>query len=167
MASNIKSSKERKRWLQRKIDSNLVFKPRAREDIEVVVSFVSERNAIQVAPILAFYQLTNIPHVWFPVKTPNARFLSENPASWQRSYAALPPYLYYAWQKRTQQSELPVKSGLFYALGQLAIEIVNDSTISDGLELYVEKGFGAIASDSSGQFYLLPIIYSLDSSNAK
>ena len=166
-ATNIKSSKARKHWLQRKIDANLVFKPRVREDIDVVVSFVSERNAIQVAPILDFYQLTDIPRVWFPTHTPTSRFLNENPTSWYDSYAILPPYLYHEWQKKIQQTDASGQSGLFYALGQVAVEIVNNSTISDGLELYVETEFGAIASDSSGQLYLLPMVYSLDSRNVQ
>lgn len=167
LATNIKRSKARKHWLQRKLDANLVFKPRAREDIDVVVSFVSERKGIQVAPILDFYQLTDVPRIWFPTQPPSSRILNENPTSWHDSYAVLPPYLYRRWQKKIQQGEMSEESGLFYALGQVAVEIVNNATISDGLEWYVETEFGAIASDSSGQFYLLPMIYSLDSRNVK
>jgi len=167
LATNVKRSTARKHWLQKKIGASLVFTPRVRADIEVVISFVSERSAIQVAPILDFYQLTDIPRVWFPIQTPTTRVLTENHASWHNAYAVLPPYLHEAWQKEIQQSEGSEKSGLFYALGQVAVEIVNNSTISDGLELYLETAFGAIASDATGQFYLLPMIYSLDPRDAQ
>lgn len=166
-AINIKRSKARKRWLQQKIDSYLVFKPRPRGDIEVVISFVSEHRAIQVSPILDFYQLTNISHVWFPIQASSSRFLTENRASWHNTYAALPPYIYLATQEKIAQTEQPEKIGLFYALGQVAVEIVHDSALSDGLELYMNTKFGAITSNSAGQFYLLPIIYSLDPRDAK
>ncbi|MCF6253635.1 MAG: penicillin-binding protein activator [Thiomicrorhabdus sp.] len=162
VATNIKRSKARKRWLQHKIDPYLVFNPRAREDIEVVISFVSENRAIQVSPILDFYRLTDVSHVWFPIQTSSPRFLTENHASWHNTYAALPPYLYLAAQPKIAKTESSEKSGLFHALGQVAVEIVHDSTLSDGLELYVETEFGAITSNSAGQFYLLPMIYSLD-----
>lgn len=167
IAANIKNSKARKRWLQHKIDSYLMFKPRARADIDIVISFVSEHRAIQVAPMLEFYQLTDISHVWFPVQTSSTRFLIENRASWHNSYAVLPPYLYLATQEKKPEAQRSEKSGLFHALGQVAVEIVYDSALSDGLELYTETEFGAIASNSAGQFYLLPIIYSLNSINAK
>ncbi len=162
-ATNVKHSKARKYWLQKKIGVSLVFEPRVREDIEVVISFVSERNAIQIAPILNFYQLTDVPHVWFPIQTSTARFLAENQASWHNTYALLPPLLYQTWQKRVEKNEQINKSGLFYALGQVAVEIVNNPLISNGLALSLDTEFGTIISDSIGQFYLLPVIYSLDS----
>lgn len=163
IASNIKRSKGRRGWLQKQLGVNLTFQARARVDFDVVISFLSERNAMQVASILDFYRLESTPRVWFPVQTPSHRFLKENLTLWQNSYAILPSTLY----DSLSQNHLPEESGLFYALGQVAVDIVSNSAISDGLELYMETDLGVIHSDSTGQFYLLPKVYWMDQTRSE
>ncbi|VAW46775.1 hypothetical protein MNBD_GAMMA03-1647 [hydrothermal vent metagenome] len=164
-ASNIKRSKDRYLWLQKVVQHSLVFQPRAREDIDLVISFLSERNAMQVSPILDFYRLNSISRIWFPIQTPKVSFLKKNLSSWNHSYVVFPPYLSQNVQPRAAESLVSEKIGLFYALGQVAVEIVTNSTVSDGLELFLETEFGLIRSNSSGQFYLWPMIYWVDQHN--
>ncbi len=163
IASNREHSKARQLWLQSLVDVNLFFKPRVRKDIDVVISFLSERNAIQVTAILDFYGFSDIPRVWYPVQVPRVSFFKKNLSSLHASYAVLPAYVqpnlsFFAQEKDAFSGENN-QFGLFYALGQVAVKIVNNSAISDGLELYIETEFGAIRSSSVGQFYLLPMMY--------
>ncbi len=163
IASNIKHSKSRKSWFQSLTNTHVVFKPRARQDLDVVISFFSERNAIQVAAILDFYGFSDTPRVWYPVQAPRSSFFKKNLSSLNGSYAVLPTYFQRNFSDVTQEkNNIQGESnhfGLFYALGQVAGKIVNNSAVSDGLELYIETEFGGVQSNSVGQFYLLPMMY--------
>ncbi len=171
IASNRKQSKARQLWLQSLIDVNLMFKPRARKDIDVVISFLSERNAIQVTALLDFYGFSDIPRVWYPIQIPSASFFKKNLPSLHASYAVLPAYFQhnasFSSPEKNEFSNDTKRFGLFYALGQVAVKIVNNSAISDGLELYIETEFGAIRSSSVGQFYLLPMMYWVNQNNTE
>lgn len=162
LVSHIKRSKQRHQWLQKIIASDLFFKPRARQDLDIVVSFLSKNKAIQLAPVLDFYHLESLPRIWYPPQNIEPDFLSKNPSSWQNSYIVLPAYREIVFPKSASEERSSKKTGLFYALGQVAVEIVSHSEISDGLELYVETQFGTVISNTTGQFYLLPQIYSID-----
>ncbi|WP_019556759.1 penicillin-binding protein activator [Thiomicrorhabdus arctica] len=161
-AMNINRSEERYRWLQRVTESTFEFTPRPRRDIEAVVSFIPQNKAIQVGPILDFYQLNQITHIWYPNQTPTLDSLRKNLASWQQTYAILPVYTQAELafiKSNTQQEDI---NGPFYALGQVAIEIVKNSAISDGQNLHINTEFGAVSSNMTGQFHLLPVIYWVD-----
>lgn len=163
VASNINDSKSRKSWFQSLTNTHVVFKPRARKDLDVVISFLSERNAIQVAAILDFYGFSDTPRVWYPVQAPRHAFFKKNLSSFNSSYIVFPAYFQRNILSTTQEkNHIQDKNnhfGLFYALGQVAGKIVNNSAVSDGLELYIESEFGVIQSNSVGQFYLLPMMY--------
>jgi len=162
VATNIQRSKGRRAWLQKVTDVDLYFNPRARADIDVVVSFVSESKAIQIEPALSFYQLENVPNIWYPAETPKIVFLKQNLSSWRNTFAVLPAYLYTNLQQNRHDNNQIEKNGLFYALGQVAIEIVKNSAISDGANLYIETEFGAINSNLAGQFHLLPMVFRME-----
>ncbi len=163
VASNIKYSKSRKSWFQSLINTDVVFKPRARQDLDMVIFFLSDHNAIQVAAILDFYGFNHIPRVWYPIQAPRNTFFKKNLSSLSGSYAVLPTYvqqnLSVISQEKNNIQDENNRFGLFYALGQVAGKIVNNSAISDGLELYIETEFGGVQSNSVGQFYLLPMMY--------
>lgn len=161
-AMNIQRSKERYRWLQKVTESTLEFTPRPRQDFEVVVTFIPQNKAIQVDPILEFYQLTQVTHVWYPNQIPNLDSLYKSLSSWQKTYAVLPVYNRAKLALNNPRSQSEDKNGLFYALGQLAVEIVKNPAISDGQNLSVNTEFGAMSSNTTGQFHLLPVVYWVD-----
>ncbi|GKT11092.1 MAG: hypothetical protein ISEC1_P0055 [Thiomicrorhabdus sp.] len=165
IAINAQVSKERKAWLQRIIKKQLTFSPRTRDDFDVIISFLPENKSLLISPMLDFYQLTDMAHIWYPSQIPQADSLKSNLSSWQRTIAVLPAYVQPPPILDEPYAEANDKTGLFYALGQLAIEIVNNPAIINGMDLYIESEFGAITSNSDGQFYLLPVVYWIDQGN--
>ncbi|MEA1988267.1 MAG: penicillin-binding protein activator [Pseudomonadota bacterium] len=160
----VQSSKDRYRWLQGVLKQPLEFAPRVRKDIEAVISFVPEAQAIQVAPYLNFLPLEQtITHVWYPSKTPNLSYLKANLDAWQQTFAILPLSLPSDLNKNPPPQTNKSKNGLFYALGRVAIEIVKNPDVSSSVDTLVDTEFGTYVRDSNGQFNLLPIVYWADS----
>ena len=160
----VQSSKDRHRWLQSVLNQSLEFSPRVRKDIEAVISFVPETQAIQVAPYLNFLPLEQaITHIWYPSKTPGIPYLYANLDAWQQTFAILPLSLPSDFIKKTTLQTDKLKNGLFYALGRVAIEIVKKPDISSSVDILVDTEFGTYVRDSNGQFNLLPIVYWADS----
>jgi len=138
----------------------------------VVISFLSERNAIQVTAILDFYGFSDIPRVWYPVQVPRVSFFKEKTSLHCTPLMPCYPRMFnliflFLLKKKMRFQVKNNQFGLFYALGQVAVKIVNNSAISDGLELYIETEFGAIRSSSVGQFYLLPMMYWVNQTKLK
>ncbi len=161
-AMNIQRSRGRYHWLQRVTESTLEFTPRPRQDFEAVVTLIPQNKAIQVGPILDFHQLNQVTHIWYPSQAPNLDSLRKSLASWQQTYAILPVYNQADFTLNKSNSQQQDRNGLFYALGQVAIEIVKNPAVSDGQGLYVDTEFGALVSNTVGQFHLLPVVYWVD-----
>lgn len=156
-------SKQRHRWFQGLLDEELKFENRPRKDVEAVISFVPQHIAIQVSPYINF--LTNrkdITHIWYPSKTPSAKFLDFNKDSWQQTFVILPQSIQINTTSKRHQIDVSSKDGLFHALGQVAVEIVKNSTPSDSIDSVENTEFGAYVRNSSGQFHLLPVVYWTD-----
>lgn len=160
----VQSSKDRYRWLQSVLKQPLEFAPRVREDIEAVISFIPETQAIQVAPYLNFLRLDQaITHVWYPSKTPSLNYLKANLDAWKQTFAILPLSLPSDFIKTSTAQINKTENGLFYALGRVAIEIVKNPDVSSSVDTLVDTEFGTYVRDSNGQFNLLPIVYWADS----
>ncbi len=161
-AMNVNRSKGRYRWLQKVTDSTFKFTPRPRHDFDAVVTLIPLNEAIQVGPILDFYQLTQVTHIWYPSQTPNLDSLRKSLTSWQQTYAVLPVYNQSELASNKLSPQQENRNGLFYALGQVAIEIVKNPAISDGQNLHINTELGAVSSNTIGQFHLLPVVYWVD-----
>ncbi|WP_029407137.1 penicillin-binding protein activator [Thiomicrorhabdus sp. Milos-T2] len=158
----VQESKDRHRWLQSVLNQKLVFKPRVRQDIEAIISFVPETKAIQVAPYLDFLNSpVDIAHIWYPTKTPNANYLKENIDAWSQTFVILPISLGGSLEKQPPSTSKN-KNGLFYALGKMAIEIVKNPSISSTVDTLIDTRFGTYVRDANGQFSLLPTVYWAD-----
>lgn len=161
-AMNVNRSKGRYRWLQKMAGSTFKFTPRPRHDFDAVVTFIPLNKAIQVSPILDFHQLTQVTHIWYPNQTPSLDSLRNSLSSWQQTYAVLPVYTQAELALNKSNPQQEERNGLFYALGQVAVEIVRNPTISDGQNLHINTEFGAVSSNTIGQFHLLPVVYWVD-----
>ncbi|NPA71586.1 MAG: hypothetical protein GXO35_02030 [Gammaproteobacteria bacterium] len=159
---NVSASKSRRYWLQSVIGEQVSFQPRARTDIEVIVSFLPESKGMQVTPILKFHGLDHIAHIWYPTKSPSHFFSKEDASIWQSTYVIMPDYIPVRTAQLKKETEESKKSGLFYALGQVAVDIANNSLISGGSNLSIETQYGRLVSNDAGQFYLLPSIFWVD-----
>ncbi|BCN92951.1 hypothetical protein THMIRHAM_07360 [Thiomicrorhabdus immobilis] len=162
-ALHSQNSKERHQWLQTVLRQPLEFEPRARKDIEAVISFVPENQAIQIAPYLHFLSLNQtITHIWYPSKTPSQSYLSANRDAWVQTFAILPLFFSSEFLKNQTSTTSIEKNGLFHALGEVAIEIVKNPSESSKVDTLVESAFGTYVRDANGQFYLLPTVYWAD-----
>ncbi|MDX1351440.1 MAG: penicillin-binding protein activator [Thiomicrorhabdus sp.] len=160
---NVLLSNQRKNTIQNLLQEPLEFTARTRQDIEAVVSFVPQSEAIQIAPYLNFLPTQGvITHIWYPSKTPSSAYLMSHLDAWQQTFAILPANLMVNSQKNNSQSQLNFKNGLFYALGQVAIEIVKNPSLSSTVDSLVETDYGVYLRNANGQFHLLPDVYWAD-----
>lgn len=136
------------------------FSARARQDIEAVISLVEPKSAIQVSPLLSYYGLQDVPHFWYPAKSLQVQDLNLYLNSWQKTTGFIPPYVYQAFLDQEYIDE--TKTGIFYALGQVAVEIVNQSEFLAQKDWLLSTGYGQIEANQDGRFYLLPSVYWLD-----
>jgi len=160
---NITQSDGRKAWLQKVLNTRLEFTPRARQDIEAVVSFVPQNLAIQVAPYINFVSNSKpITHIWYPNKTPSSNYLLSHLDAWQETFAILSVNLASDISKNNSKKSSYPNNGLFYALGRMAIEIVKSDHQSSQVDAMVETANGTYVRNANGQFYLLPDVYWAD-----
>lgn len=159
----VQGSKNRARWLQNILQVNLDFTARQRQDTQAIVSLVAQESAIQIAPYLTFIAKTSPSlHIWYPSKTPSAEFLSFNRQALQQTYVLLPQSITLDYTQKKPQINLSEKSGLFYALGRVAVEIVKNSTSSTSLDEVANTAYGSYVRNAAGQFHLLPLVYWAD-----
>jgi hypothetical protein len=158
---NVTLSKNRAKVLENVLQESVQFKPRVRQDIGAVVSFLSHRQAAQAAPFLRFLGDSAIHHIWYPGQMPSMALLAGELKSWPKTYAVLPFY-------GVANVDLAIKelksenSGLFYALGKTAVEMVKVNAFSP-LEHSDEPAvLGAVRMAGKGQFQLLPALYWMD-----
>lgn len=125
---NARKSLIRKNWLQRVVEHKLHFEERSRKDLDVVISFVSAREAIQVAPLLNFYYLGSVQHYWLPSELPLVKDFTKNIGYWRNTYAFLPKYFTDAVNKFSISSEDENNQvGIFHAFGLLAAKIAESA----------------------------------------
>ena len=125
---NADRSRIRKNWLQKNIKHKLHFDEYSRQDLDVVVSLVTERKAIQVPPLLRFYHLGSVQHFWLPSELPTVKNFKKGIGFWRNTYALLPKYFANAVIQSIQSGEVDDSQvGIFYAFGLLAAKIAESA----------------------------------------
>ncbi|BBP43992.1 hypothetical protein [Thiosulfativibrio zosterae] len=178
-------SESRRVWLQKTLDEHLEEGVRARQDIDLVLSFLPFRSAMQVSPILSFYHLNSVAHLWVPTGLPSVEIFSANLPFWQETQAMLPKFYVdqvaatiaaNPSQSSFDTAKLPLTSaetvdketlnssvhtvGIFYALGQVAAEIVQKMTASPLQQM--PTSLGQVQWDVDKNIQLTPSFYWLD-----
>lgn len=161
-ALNVTRSRSRKNWLQKNLQSDLEFEPRARQDIDAIVHFLQVDEAVQIKPLINFYHLNSSMSLWYPSVYPSRSELLSLLPSWQQTYAFIPPYLTLASEENDVENSLYGKNGLFYALGQLVAETVNNSLVLKARQHLAYSQAGELVSDHQAELQLLPSVYWLD-----
>lgn len=159
-ALHARQSQGRKGWLQHTIGHRLAFDERPRQDLDVVVSFLPYRLAMQVSPLLEYYHLNALAHYWLPSELPPVDQLVTSLPYWQSTSAILPSY-YAALVRKKQSSKASDPGvGIFYALGQLAAKAVVNLTQENTHVMRSE--LGDLSVDSEQRFHIYPDVYWLD-----
>ena len=159
-ALNTVSSKGRANWLQKIVETPVLSRERPRQDLELVVSFLPHQFAMQVSPLLDYYHLSRVSHVWVPSQLPSStQFLSSLPF-WQATNAILPTYYAQGIQQKRRKPDDEPKTGTFYALGQVAAKAVTE--MSPENPTVVSPTLGRLTRDESGNYHFIPHLYWID-----
>lgn len=150
----------RKAWLQRTIQSPVQFTERPRQDLELVISFLPYRLAMQISPILEYYQLSSIPHIWLPSKRPSIDEFTASLPFWQATSAILPASYVHSIKQNKENSDQNKPVGIFYALGEVAAKAVIETAGQHSKVMNTQ--LGQLTLDENQDFHFYPDIYWLD-----
>lgn len=150
----------RKAWLQRTIRSPIQFTERPRQDLELVVSFLPYRLAMQISPILEYYQLSSVPHIWLPSKRPSVDEFTSSLPFWQATSAILPVSYARSVKQNKENADSNKHVGIFYALGEVAAKAVIETTRQHSMVMNTQ--LGQLTLDESQNLHFYPDIYWLD-----
>lgn len=159
-STGVMYSTNRAKVLQRIVRRPIESESRARQDIQVVVSIADPQESIQVIPLLKFHNLHQVEHIWLPSRTIQVRDLNLHLNSWQSTAGLLPQYLYQSYLDQVIQGNS--ETGIFYALGQVAVEIVNQAEFLSQQDWLLMTENGQVEANRDGRFYLLPSMYWLN-----
>jgi len=161
-ALNVQRSISRKNWVQKTIGQDLNFEPRARQDLEAVINLTSIDEAIQIKPILDFYHLSRTFSLWYPTTYPSSSELQSQQNSWQQTYGFLPPYLVEPIVQSSENDAEELKTGLFYALGMLVANIVNNPRMNLANQHLKNSALGQAITNKQNALIILPNVFWLD-----
>lgn len=151
-------SKARAAWLQRTLQRNIEFNEYVRKDQPILIALVPQRTALQIAPLLDFYQ--NPLHlVWLPTQLPDLQQFLQTKKQWQNTWALLPGHFLVDLKSFYNKNGDEEKLGLFYALGALAVEMIRQSR--QNLPYLGEFEFGQLEIFEDGRYGLVPQLYFL------
>lgn len=148
----------RQQWLARVIEQPLTGIGRSRQDQALVIFYGPMEQAMLLRPLLEYHQ-QDLPILWVPSELPDVGFFSQNLARWQETFALLPNHF---MTHLTENSEENEEDGLFFALGEVVVELIRRSknTLPDQFEF---QGGNVLISER-GEFSLGQHWYRIDRS---
>ncbi len=157
---NANRSDIRKNWLQKNIKHKLYFNERSRQDLDVVISLVSQRQAIQVPPLLKFFHLGSVQHFWLPSELPTVKNFKKGIGFWRSTYALLPKYFANAVIQTIKSGEADDNQvGIFHAFGLLAAKVAESA---NDLSVQQSSSLGRVVLNERREPTLLPEEYWLN-----
>ncbi len=161
---NAKESQIRKNWLQRTIGVTLQHKERVRKDTDVIISFLPSVLSGQVQPMLQYFHLNFVEHIWLPSKLPFSEFFSKKVSYWQDTTAFLPYYFVEHIKNNNKNKNKKVTGitqdneqlGTFYALGQLVVKTIDKVSNLDTSA--IQSKLGTVNFDENYQIMIKPSI---------
>ncbi|WP_172959683.1 penicillin-binding protein activator [Thiomicrorhabdus aquaedulcis] len=158
---NIHHSINRAKVLENIVETAIEFKPRPRQDFGAVVSLLPHNQAAQAAPFLSFLGAQKTKHIWYPGQMPNMALLANELQTWPKTYGVLPFY----GAENARDALLALKnedSGLFYALGRSAVEMVKYDVLSNPLAQSSQGLLDQVEMHQTSHFQLMPTVYWID-----
>lgn len=170
---NIERSFARKNWVQKTVGEDLVFTPRARQDLQAVVQYLPLEAVQQTNPLLRFYQQGQLLNIWQPSQQASVPSLQNFRITWPEFYAFLPDYWLTLNDVESPQSsqqaarfkwnnQMKSKNGLFYALGRMAAELTVVHAQQTDVYSDIELPIGSVKWDKTGVARLMPKAYYLN-----
>lgn len=153
------SSQARYQWLQRTLQRSLSFMEYSRRDKDVMVAYLGHQRALQLVPLLDYYQ-QRLPVIWIPPTLPDVKRFRQTLPLWQGTYAILPKHFVQSLVSFQNNEPDLEEVGLFYALGGLAVELIRDA--SRPLPYVFETELGLVEVKMDGRYEILPQLYRLD-----
>ncbi|WP_234968894.1 hypothetical protein [Thiomicrospira sp. ALE5] len=116
-------SRARQNWLARVIERPLTGIGRSRQDQTLVVFYGPIEQAMLLRPLLEYHQ-QDLPILWLPSELPDPTFFKSNLSRWQSTYALLPSHFL---AEVNQNKSFETEDGLFFALGEVVVELIRRS----------------------------------------
>ena len=146
----------RQNWLARVIDRPLTGMGRSRQDQTRVVFYGPMEQAMLLRPLLEYHQ-QDLPIFWVPSELPDPAFFKLSLLRWQSTNALLPSHFLANLAKETTLSS---EDGLFFALGEVMVELIRRS--AQPLPDQFDTEFGRVWVSERGEFSLGQQWYRLD-----
>lgn len=138
----------RQNWLARVIEQPLTGMGRSRQDQAVVVFYGPMEQAMLLRPLLEYHQ-QNVPILWLPSELPDPAFFNLSLPRWQDTLALLPSHFL---ADLSQNTELTSEDGLFFALGEVMVELIRRS--AHPLPDQFDTIYGRVWVSERGEFSL-------------
>ncbi len=152
-------AQSRYQWLQRTLERKLNYIDYTRQDRDVLLAQVDAQRALQLTPLLDFYQ-QRLPVIWLPPVLPDKSQLRQTLPLWQSTYAFLPEFFVADVQETTVDGAQSDEVGLFYALGELAVQMIQQASLP--LPAVIDSKLGRVDIAQDGRYHILPKLYRLD-----
>ncbi len=138
----------RQNWLARIIEQPLTGIGRSRQDQAVVVFYGPIEQAMLLRPLLEYHQ-QDIPILWLPSELPDPNFFNLSLARWQDTLALFPSHFL---ADLSQNTGLASEDGLFFALGEVMVELIRRS--ANPLPDQFDTVYGQVMVSERGEFRL-------------
>ncbi|KUJ71591.1 hypothetical protein AVO41_08745 [Thiomicrospira sp. WB1] len=149
-ALNVRQSQGRAGWLSRTLERELSFEPRARQDLDTLVTVGELSQAIQVSPLLAYYGRPDVQHFWLPAPLPTVSEFRQTLPDWQATSAILPAFFARSVRSNRHDGLSSAQVGTFYALGETVITVLEKGFAQN--QLQIETPLGTVERNQNGQF---------------
>lgn len=151
----------RSNWLQKVLQTPIHSMSRTRDDIDMIISFLPYQLAMQVTPLLSYYQLNQVPHYWVPSKLPASKTFIRSLPFWQATSAIFPAYYTELLNSKSDKDDLSNDQvGIFPALGTSAIKAV--TRLSFEQPNVIQTELGILSLDVLGKLHLSPDLVWID-----
>ncbi|WP_044409837.1 type 1 periplasmic-binding domain-containing protein [Thiomicrospira microaerophila] len=155
----VNQSVVRQNWLHSTLGRTIETAPYVRADKRLVIGVMPQSSALQIKPLLDFYQRTS-PFLWIPTQSPSVEHFRNRQSSWQSTYALFPAHLTQKWVSLADQDNLNSEVGLFRALAKALVKLVE--TAEQPLPYSVTTEMGEMSVNAVGHYQFLPSLILLD-----
>jgi hypothetical protein len=154
----------RQNWLQATLGRVLETQPYVRSDNKLVIGIMPQTSAIQLKPLLNFYQ-TSMPFIWLPSQVPAAENFANRLASWQSTFALFPAHITQNLTNTHEMIDENPEVGLFRAMAKALIKLVE--TADTPLPYQIDTPMGMMKVNELGHYQFMPSMIELNQGKLK
>lgn len=156
-AIGAEEASKRRSWLQHVVQTPLEFGGYVRQDKSLILILSEQLQAEQLAPLVKYHGLKT-PVLWVPTNLPSIDMFYNNLENWQETYALFPAHFLFQLSEIPSQNLQESQVGLFYALADLAIDLIEQANMPKPFRLNTQLGKVEVHSDG---YYLMPRLVKL------